>query len=142
MIAPLIVRPVNKHDSVLFKYSLDYLIDFANLLGLDLEGSYLNLDSGFDSGYNRLIIAEQKMIPNIKVNPRNTKDKDKLDKRYVKFNEQIYKQRFYIERTFAWQDKYRKLTTRYEKLECTHNGFKYLAYSMINLRVFFKENLI
>jgi hypothetical protein len=114
-------------------------MDLANLIGLDLEGTYLNLDSGFDSKYNKMIITEQKMIPNIKVNSRNTKDRNKLYKRYDDFNEQIYKQRFYIERTFAWQDKYRKLVTRYEKLECTHNGFKYLAYSMINLRVFFRK---
>jgi transposase len=53
---------------------------------------------------------------------------------YENFNEEIYKERFKIERTFAWQDTYRKLVIRYEKLECTHLGFKHLAYTMINLR--------
>ncbi|MBI5222099.1 MAG: transposase [Candidatus Magasanikbacteria bacterium] len=60
---------------------------------------------------------------------------------YDDFNDEIYKERFKIERTFAWQDTYRKLVTRYERLESIHNGFKYLAYSMVNLRVFVKENI-
>jgi len=113
------------------------LTDFADLIGLELEGSYLNLDAGFDSDYNKDIIRLARMRPNIKVNPRGTKDQDKLQKRYDDFDDEIYKQRFTIERTFAWQDTYRKLVIRYEKLESTHNGFKYLAYSMINLRPFF-----
>jgi len=107
-----------------------------------LKNSYFNLDSGFDSEYNKFIIRKHHMIPNIKVNSRNTKDREKLYKRYDDFNEEIYKQRFTVERTFAWQDTYRKLVIRYEKLECTHSGFKYLAYSVMNLRSFFKENLI
>ena len=122
----------------MFRYSLDYLIDFADLIGLDVKDSYLNLDSGFDSKYNHDIIRLAEMIPNIKINPRGTKNKNKLYNRLDQFNENIYKQRFTIERTFAWQDTYRKLVIRYEKLESTHNGFKYLAYSMINLRPFFK----
>jgi len=137
-----VVRPVNKHDSILFKYSLDLFVNFADLIGIDLNGTYLNLDAGFDSQYNHNIIRLAGMVPNIKVNPRGTKDRDKLYKRLNQFNENIYKQRFTIERTFAWQDTYRKLVTRYEKLVCTHTGFKYLAYSVMNLRVFFKENLI
>ena len=133
------VRPVNKHDSTLFRYSLDLFVDFADLIGLDLNETYLNLDAGFDSQYNHNIIRLAGMIPNIKVNPRGTKHRDKLYKRLDQFNENIYKQRFTIERTFAWQDTYRKLVTRYEKLECTHTGFKYLAYSVMNLRSFFKK---
>lgn len=142
MIAPLVVKPINKSDMGLFCDSLDCLTDFANLIGLDLKRSYLNLDAGFDSDNNKFIIRQAGMIPNIKVNPRSTKDRKKIYRRLDDFNEEIYQQRFTIERTFAWQDTYRKLVIRYEQLECTHIGFKYLAYSLINLRVFFKENLI
>lgn len=56
------------------------------------------------------------------------------------FNEQIYKLRFTIELTFAWQDTYRKLVISYERLEATRIGFKYLGYLLMNLRVFFKES--
>lgn len=135
------VRSVNVHDTVLFPDCLDHLTDFASLIGMDLQGSYFTLDSGFDSNYNKWLISSHEMIPVIKPNRRGTKDEQKLETMYADFNEQIYKKRFVIERVFAWQDTYRKLVTRYEKLECTHNGFKYLAYAMINLRVFVKGNI-
>lgn len=137
MIAPLVVRPVNEHDTVLFPESIERLTDFAHLISLDLTGSYLTLDSGFDSDLNKWLIRSHDMIPVIKPNRRGTKDERKLETMYADFNEQVYKQRFAIERTFAWQDTYRKLVTRYEKLEATHTGFKYLAYAVMNLRAFF-----
>lgn len=140
MIAPLVVRPVNRHDTVLFPESIDGLTDFASLISMDLTGSYLTLDSGFYSQYNRELILSCDMIPVIKPNRGPTKDQRKIEAMYANFNEPIYKKRFAIERTFAWQDTYRKLTTRYEKLESTHLGFKYLAYSLINLRVMFGGN--
>ncbi|MBI4975400.1 transposase [Candidatus Peregrinibacteria bacterium] len=140
VIAPLVVRPVNEHDSILLPEGIDNLTDFAECIGLDLTGAYFTLDSGFDSSYNKWLIHYHGMIPVIKPNRRGTKDEKKLKMMYEDFSEPIYKKRFIIERTFAWQDTYRKLTIRYEKLESTHNGFKYLAYSVMNLRVFFGGN--
>ena len=140
MIAPLVVRPVNENDTLILPESVDGLADFASLVGLDLTRSYLTLDSGFDSEYNKRLIRSHRMIPVIKPNRRGTKNEQTLEKMFSDFNEAIYKQRFPIERTFAWQDTYRKLVTRYEKLEATHTGFKYLAYSLINLRVVFGGN--
>lgn len=137
MIAPLVVRPVNEHDSVLFPDSIDRLTDLANLISMDLSGSYFTLDSGFDSEHNKWLIRSHDMIPVIKPNRRGTKDEKKIEIMYADFNEPIYQKRFTIERTFAWQDTYRKLVTRYEKLEATHTGFKYLAYSVMNLRALF-----
>lgn len=142
MIAPLVVRSVNEHDTVLLPESVDGLADFALQIGLDLTGRYLTFDSGFDSEYNHWLIRFHSMIPVIKPNRRGTKDEQKLETMFADFNEPIYNKRFTIERTFAWQDTYRKLVTRYEKLEATHTGFKYLAYSMMNLRVVFGGNSI
>ena len=127
------VRPVNEHDTTLFPDSLDGLADFASLISLDLTGSYLTLDSGFDSEYNKWLIQSHGLAPVIKPNRRGTKDEKKINRMYENFNEKIYKERFTIERTFAWQDTYRKLVIRYERLESTHNGFKYLAYAVMNL---------
>jgi len=79
------------------------------------------------------------LIPVIKPNPRGIKDHTKLEQLYQDFDETIYKERYKLERTFAWQDTYRKLVIRYEKLQATHLGFKYLAYSMINFRSFFNQ---
>lgn len=140
MIAPLTVRAVNEHDTELFPHSFDGLVDVADLLDLGIQGSYITLDSGFDSTRNKWLIDFHKLVPVIKPNPRGTKSQIRLNAMLDKFEEvrHIYKERYKIERTFAWQDTYRKLVIRYEKLQCTHLGFKYLAYSMINLRGFFK----
>ena len=113
---------------------MEKLIETSDLLGFSLYESFLTLDSGFDSEDNKLIIEWHNLKPVIKPNRRGTKDQEKLTEMYENFNGDIYKERFKIERTFAWQDTYRKLVIRYEKLECTHNGFKHLAYTMINLR--------
>jgi hypothetical protein len=47
----------------------------------------------------------------------------------------IFKERFRtIERVFAWEDKFRRLLLRFERISGLHYAFKSLAYTMINLR--------
>jgi len=116
-------------------------LEIADLFQINLVDSYLTLDSGFDSLANKELIEYHGLKPIIKPNHRGTKNEEIIEKRNNEFNELIYKQRYKVERVFAWQDTYRKLVTRYEKLECTHLGFKYLAYSLINLRIFLKSNI-
>lgn len=141
MIAPLVVRPVNENDISILSESVDGLADFASLIGLNLEGSHLTLDSGFDSEYNKWLIRSHGMMPVIKPNRRGTKNEQKLETMFSDFNEPIYKQRFPIERTFAWQDTYRKLAVSYERLESTRIGLKYLGYSLMNLRVWVRNSV-
>jgi len=141
VISPLEVCAVNKHDTELFPHSFDNLVDTADLLDLDIQGSYVTLDPGFDSIRNTWLIDFHKLVPVIKPNRRGTKNPRLLNAKLDGFEEvkHIYRERYKIERTFAWQDTYRKLVVRYEKLQCTHLGFKHLAYSMINLRGFFNR---
>ena len=136
IIAPAVVASVNNHDNVLFNSSFFGLMETADLLGIDLKGSAITFDAGFDTEVNRTTIRGQGLIPIIKRNRRTTKDQEKLDELYALNEEEypIYKERYRIERCFAWEDTYRRLVTRYEKLPIIHMGFKELAYSMINLR--------
>ena len=138
MIAPLVVNSVNHHDTTLFNDSFFGLMEIADVLELDIEGAYLTLDSGFDSEANRVTIRGQGLIPVIHPIRRNTYTQERIDQIFTEFEpyRDIYKQRFAIERSFAWEDVYRKLVIRYERLQCTHLGFKYLAYSLVNLRWF------
>ena len=71
VLAPLPVAPVNEADTVLLPEGLKGLKRMAKLTGLVLEGSYLNLDGGFDSKSNRKAIFNAGMIPNVKENPRH-----------------------------------------------------------------------
>lgn len=127
---------MNTHDSALFPDSFKKLVDTAATLSRPLEGVPLTLDSGFDSTRNARLIAEAGMIPVIKPNFRNTKNKKLIQKRTRAFkkHESTYRLRHTVERGFAWEDKYRKLVIRYERLEATFEGFRYLAATMINFR--------
>lgn len=139
IIAPIVVTSVNVHDSVLFDYSFTKLLEIAQDLNLNIDKSIVTLDSGFDSIFNKTIILSAGLIPIIKPNIRGLKNREKI---YLILDEfeslkEIYKERYKIERCFAWEDTYRKLVIRYEKMQCTFMGFRYLAYSMINFRWFF-----
>jgi hypothetical protein len=44
--------------------------------------------------------------------------------------------RMRVERTFAWEDKFKRLLLRFERIQQRHYGMKLLAYTLINLRKF------
>ena len=105
----------------------------ARFVGLDLQGTIVSLDGVYDCRQNRKAIFNRGMVPNINANPRGRK--------FVKhgrkplFSADIFKERFTtIERVFAWEDKFRRLLLRFERLSQLHYAFKTLAYTMINLR--------
>jgi transposase len=41
-----------------------------------------------------------------------------------------------VERTFAWEDTFKRLLLRFERIQQRHYGMKSLAYTLINLRKF------
>ncbi len=134
VLAPLPVAPVNEADTVLLPEGLKALKRVAKRTGLVLEGAYLNLDGGFDSKANRKAIFNAGMIPNIKENPRNRKTTKRGRKRF--FNRAIHALRDRVERTFAWEDKFKRLLLRFEYIQQRHYGMKLMAYTLINVRRF------
>ncbi len=134
IIAPLPVAPVNESDTVLLPDSLNCLMRIVRKLELSVKGSILNLDGIFDSKKNRKSIFNRGMIPNIPENKRNRKRPKPGPKRM--FNAAIHTLRLVVERTFAWEDKYRRLLIRFERIQSRHYGFKLIAYALINLRQF------
>jgi hypothetical protein len=119
---------------VLFSEGLNALKRVAKMTGLVLTGAYLNLDGGFDSKHNRKMIFNAGMIPNITENPRHRKTTKRGRKRL--FNEAIHALRAHVERTFAWEDKFKRLLLRFEHMQQRHFGMKLMAYTLINLRAF------
>jgi Transposase DDE domain len=134
VVSPLPVAPANEADMVLLPEGLKALKRVAKLTGLVLEGAYLNLDGGFDSKSNRKAIFNAGMIPNIKENPRNRKSPKRGRKRL--FNEAIHTLRERVERTFAWEDKFKRVLLRFEHIQQRHYGMKLMAYTLINVRRF------
>ena len=119
---------------ILLPKGLKALKKVAKKVGLDLRGASLNLDGGFDSAHNRKCIFNAGMIPNIKENPRHRKTTKRGRKRF--FNEEIHALRMRVERTFAWEDKFKRLLLRFERIQQRHYGMKLMAYTLMNLREF------
>ena len=107
----------------------------ARVVGLDLQGTIVSLDGVYDCRQNRKAIFNRGMVPNINTNPRGRKSAKRGRKPL--FSADIFKERFNtIERVFGWEDKFRRLLLRFERLSQLHYAFKTLAYTMINLRHF------
>ena len=136
MIVVCVSAPVNNHDSVLLSPAVAELKETAEQLNISLAKIPFTLDSGFDSKEAYALVSDAGLIPVVKPNLRGTKNKVIIRRRGREFKkvELIYKKRHTVERGFAWEDKYRKLVVRYERLEATFNGFRYLAGMLVNYR--------
>lgn len=134
VLSPLTMAPVNEVDMVLLPDGLKDLKRVTREAGLKVTGAVLNLDAGFDSKANRKSVFNAGLKPNIKENPRNRQTPKRGRKRF--FNAALYKLRFIVERTFAWEDKFKRLLLRFEIKQSHHLGFKLIAFTLINLREF------
>jgi transposase len=135
VIAPFIAAPGNRNESPLLPKALPQVTRIAQKLGLDLKNTIVSLDGVYDSRANRKAIFNRGMVPNIPANLRGRKT-PKRGRKPI-FNPAIFKERFQtIERVFAWEDKFKRLLMRFERLSKLHYALKTLAYTMINLRHF------
>ena len=134
VLAPFPVAPVNVNDCVLLPDSLSELMRITRRIGVSLKGSILNLDGVFDSKKNRKAIFNRGLVPNIRENRRNRKKTKPGPKRM--FDQAVHALRLAIERTFAWEDKFKRLLLRFERIQSRHLSFKLVAYALINLRQF------
>jgi hypothetical protein len=107
---------------VLLPDGLNALKRVARLTGLEIEGASLNRDGGFDSRRNRKAIFNAGLVPNVKENPRNRKVPKRGRKRL--FNAAVHSLRLRVERTFAWEDKFKRLLLRFEFKQPRHYGMK------------------
>jgi len=135
VIAPMIFAPGNKNESPLIREAMGPLKRIAKAIGFNLAGSIMSLDGVYDCRHNRKKIFNAGMKPNINPNKRNRK-RSKRGRKPM-FDLEIFKERFRtIERIFAWEDKFKRLLLRFERISSHHYGMKYLAFALINLRHF------
>lgn len=133
IIAPFVTAPGNRNESPLLREALPRLSAMAHAVGAHLQGSTLSLDGVYDCRENRKAIFNRGMRPNIPENVRNRKQNKRGRKRH--FDQAIFEERFRtIERVFAWEDTFRRLLLRFERISQVHYALKTLAYTMINLR--------
>ena len=99
IVATTDIVPGNHNDAYQVVPNLRSAFQFIKAIGLDIEGSYFNGDSAFDTKGCRKTCFNYGLIPNNVENKRNRKRVKRGRKRL--FNKEVYKQRFVAERTFA-----------------------------------------
>jgi transposase len=135
VIAPFVSAPGNRNESPMMRQALPLIMQIAKTAGFSLKGSIVSLDGAYDCRRNRKAIFNRGMTPNINENPRGRKGTKRGRKPL--FDAAILEERFNtIERVFGWEDKFRRLLLRFDRLSNLHYAFKTLAYTLINLRHF------
>ena len=99
--------------------------------GVDLRGVFMNADGGFDAQVLRELCAEKEIEVNIASNQRNAKQQQE---EYVYFDEELYEERYVVERTNAWLDGFKALLVRYEVKIKTWIALHFMAFTLIFIR--------
>ncbi|CAE6844439.1 hypothetical protein R75461_07177 [Paraburkholderia nemoris] len=114
VIAPFVSAPGNRNESPLLREALPRFTQTARAIGL-VGGAIVSLDGVYDCRANRKAIFNRGMTPNINPNPRGRKTPKRGRKPL--FDPVIFDERFStIERVFAWEDKFRRLLLRFERI--------------------------
>ena len=128
-------EPVSGNHNDLF----DIEVQFEEVVGtleeaeISVDGLFVNGDAGFDSQKLRDKCEAKGIIANICRNkPNGNSDTDHY------FDEELYKERYAVERTNAWMDSFRSLLNRFDTTISSWKGFNFLAFIVIGLKKFYK----
>lgn len=121
----------NHHDLFDIETFFTKMLSDIAAAQIETNGLFLNADAGFDSEGFREICFSNDIIANIDFNKRNSKDTDNQPL----LDDELYKERFSVERTNAWIDAFKALLVRFETKSDTWMSLHYLAFSLIIIRI-------
>ena len=125
-------EPVSGNHNDLHDIEVQFEVVTATLEQADIsvQGVFLNADAGFDSKNFRQACDKKEINANVCFNKRNgnTQDRDEY------FDQDLYDQRYVVERTNAWMDSFRSLLNRFDTTTESWKGFNYLAFFVIALK--------
>lgn len=101
-----------------------------------VDGLFCDLDAGFDGKGLRSALISHGITPNVCPNPRNGGD----SKEDWLYDEEMYKERWKIERTNAWMDGFKAVLNRFDTTVSSWKGWNFLAFIVIFLKKFHKSN--
>ena len=93
-----------------------------------VDGLFLNADAGFDCDALRGFLCEKEIIANICINKR----RENADDIFV--DDELYAERYSIERTNAWMDSFRTLLNRFDTTVANWTSWNYLAFAVLLLK--------
>ena len=117
----IIIKEGNINDAKLFISHKRHL----HRINKNKTQKYVLADAGYDSSKVKKIITDNKLIPIISQNKRNTKDKSKIIK-LNKEHKKIYKKRIKVENVFCILKKTKRIQNRYDSYLSSYLGFLYL----------------
>lgn len=121
----------NHNDLYKIEKHFEDMLKTLDKAGIATEGLFLNADAGFDSEGMRKICQARGIILNVAENKRNRNTESNSD--HI-FDEELYENRYVIERSNAWLDAFKTLLVRYETKAKHWKGWHYLAFCMNLLR--------
>jgi transposase len=129
--------PVSGNHNDLYNIEVQFEEITSTLEEADIavKGLFLNADAGFDSQEFRKCCEKKEIHANICFNRRNGSQTDREEY----FDQELYDQRYSMERTNAWIDSFRSLLNRFDKTTTSWLGFNYLAFIVIALKKFKKK---
>ena len=124
--------PIEGNHNDLFNIEIFFtkILEDLKESAIKINDLFLNADAGFDSEGFRELCFSNDIIANIDFNKRNSKNTDNQPLK----DDQLYKERFSVERTNAWIDAFKALLVRFETKSQTWMSLHYIAFSLIIIR--------
>lgn len=131
-------EPINgeHHDLFEIEKHTSKILQGLDNANISYDGLFLNADAGFDSERYRSFLESKGIIANIDNNKRNGKDLD-ADSYFV--DDELYKERFAVERTNAWLDGFKNLIIRYETKAQNWMAVHHIAFAAILIRIKYRN---
>ena len=95
---------------------------------IKIDGLFLNADAGFDCDILRNCLDRNGVVANIYLSKCRTKTDD------IVIDEQLYAERYFVERTNAWMDSYRTLLNRFDTTVSSWESWNYLVFAVLLLK--------
>ena len=124
----------NHNDLYDIEACVEELLGTLESAKIPIQGLFINADAGFDSELFRQACANKQITANVAHNKRN----GKLSTDH-KIDEELYHERYAVERTNAWIDSFRSLLNRFDTTVSSWKGFNFLAFIVIGLKKFNKS---
>lgn len=118
------------HDLYEIREVFEQLCSILKDAGIDVDGLFVNADTGFDGADFRECCLQKDMIDNVPENRRNKRDQD--SDQY--FDELLYRRRSIGEHPFAWTDSCKALLIRCKTLAETWRSMNILGMIRLFLR--------
>lgn len=120
----------NHNDLYSIEVQFEEITTTLEQADISVKGLFLNADAGFDSKEFRNCCERKEIQANICFNKRNGNQADRNEY----FDQELYDERYSIERTNAWIDSFRSLLNRFDTTKTSWLGFNYLAFIVIALK--------